>query len=58
MPRPEGLGYLRRAPHTDDDVAMSIGAEPILGGPAAAGQLAVQMANVTTIHHGRRRREG
>lgn len=37
--------------HTDDYVAMSIGAEPIVGGKAAAEQLAVQMANVTTVHH-------
>jgi len=37
--------------HTDDYVAMSIGAEPIVGGQAAADQLAVQMANVTTVHH-------
>jgi ketosteroid isomerase-like protein len=37
--------------HTDDYVAMSIGAEPIVGGRAAAAQLAVQMAGVTTVHH-------
>jgi ketosteroid isomerase-like protein len=37
--------------HTDDYVAMSIGAEPIIGGRAAADQLAVQLANVTTVHH-------
>jgi len=37
--------------HTDDYVAMSITADPIVGGRAAAKQLAVQMANVTTVHH-------
>ena len=37
--------------HTDDYVAMSIGTAPIIGGRAAAKQLAVQMANVTTVHH-------
>lgn len=37
--------------HTDDYVAMSIGSEPIVGGRAAADQLAVQMAGVTTVHH-------
>jgi ketosteroid isomerase-like protein len=37
--------------HTDDYVAMSIGAEPIVGGQAAADQLSVQMAGVTTVHH-------
>jgi ketosteroid isomerase-like protein len=37
--------------HTDDYVAMSITPEPIVGGRAAAKQLAVQMANVTTVHH-------
>ncbi|MEJ5977396.1 nuclear transport factor 2 family protein [Novosphingobium sp. PS1R-30] len=37
--------------HSDDYVAMSIGAEPIVGGKAAAAQLAVQMAGVTTVHH-------
>jgi hypothetical protein len=37
--------------HTDDYVAMSIGAEPIVGGRAAADALAVQLANVTTVHH-------
>jgi len=37
--------------HTSDYVAMSIGAEPIVGGRAAADALAVQLANVTTVHH-------
>lgn len=37
--------------HSDDYVAMSITAEPIVGGRAAADQLAVQMAGVTTVHH-------
>ena len=37
--------------HSDDYVAMSITANPIVGGKAAAEQLAVQMANVTTVHH-------
>jgi ketosteroid isomerase-like protein len=37
--------------HTDDYRAMSIGVEPIVGGRAAADALAVQMANVTTVHH-------
>ena len=37
--------------HTDDYRAMSIGPTPIIGGRAAANQLAVQLANVTTVHH-------
>jgi len=37
--------------HTDDYVAMSIGDKPIVGGRAAADQLAVQLENVTTVHH-------
>jgi ketosteroid isomerase-like protein len=37
--------------HSDDYVAMSIGAAPIVGGQAAAAALAVQLANVTTVHH-------
>jgi hypothetical protein len=37
--------------HSDDYVAMSIGADPIVGGKAAADALAIQLANVTTIHH-------
>jgi ketosteroid isomerase-like protein len=37
--------------HTDDYVAMSIGANPIVGGRAAADALSVHMANVTTVHH-------
>jgi ketosteroid isomerase-like protein len=37
--------------HADDYVAMSIGAEPIVGGRAAAAALDVQLANVTTVHH-------
>jgi ketosteroid isomerase-like protein len=37
--------------HSDDYVAMSIGPDPIVGGRAAADQLAVQMAGVTTVHH-------
>lgn len=37
--------------HSDSYVAMSIGAEPIVGGRAAADRLAIQMANVTTVHH-------
>ena len=35
--------------HTADYVAMSITPEPIVGGRAAARQLAVQMANVTGV---------
>jgi len=42
---------LYAALHTDDYVAMSISANPIVGGRAAADQLAVQLANVTTVHH-------
>jgi hypothetical protein len=37
--------------HSNDYVAMSIGATPIVGGQAAAAALAVQLANVTTVHH-------
>ena len=37
--------------HTDDYLAMSISAEPIIGGRAAAAALAVQLENVTTVHH-------
>lgn len=37
--------------HSDDYVAMSIGAEPIVGGRAAADRLTVQLAGVTTVHH-------
>jgi hypothetical protein len=37
--------------HTDDYVAMSISAEPIVGGQAAADALSVLLANVTTVHH-------
>ena len=37
--------------HTDDYTAMSIGAEPIVGGRAAAAALAIQLANVVTVHH-------
>lgn len=37
--------------HTNDYVAMSIRSEPIRGGKAAAEALAVQLANVTTVHH-------
>ncbi len=37
--------------HTEDYVAMSISAKPIVGGRAAADALAVQLANVTTVHH-------
>jgi ketosteroid isomerase-like protein len=37
--------------HSDDYVAMSITRTPIVGGKAAADQLAVQLANVTTVHH-------
>jgi hypothetical protein len=37
--------------HTDDYVAMSIGAQPIVGGRAAADALRIQLANVTTVHH-------
>jgi ketosteroid isomerase-like protein len=37
--------------HTDNYVAMSIAAEPIVGGKAAAAQLSVQLAGVTTVHH-------
>jgi hypothetical protein len=37
--------------HSDDYTAMSIGPDPIVGGRAAADALAVQLANVVTIHH-------
>jgi hypothetical protein len=37
--------------HSDDYVAMSIAADPIVGGRAAADALAVHLANVTTVHH-------
>ncbi|MEO5587916.1 MAG: nuclear transport factor 2 family protein [Novosphingobium sp.] len=37
--------------HSDDYVAMSIGAEPLVGGRAAADALAALMAGVTTVHH-------
>jgi hypothetical protein len=37
--------------HSDKYVAMSIGPEPIIGGQATADRLAIQMANVTTVHH-------
>lgn len=37
--------------HTQDYVAHSIGAVPIVGGRAAADALAVHLANVTTVHH-------
>jgi hypothetical protein len=37
--------------HTDDYVAHSIGASPIIGGRAAADTLAVHLAGVTTVHH-------
>lgn len=37
--------------HTDDYVAVSIGAVPIVGGRAAAEALAVHLAGVTTVHH-------
>lgn len=37
--------------HTDDYVAMSIGAKQIIGGAAAARAIATMMANVTTVHH-------
>lgn len=37
--------------HSDDYVAMSIGAEKIVGGRAAADAIAKQLHNVTTIHH-------
>lgn len=37
--------------HTEDYVAMSIGAMPIIGGRAAADANAAQLANVTTVHH-------
>jgi hypothetical protein len=37
--------------HSDDYEAMSIGADRIVGGRAAADTLAVQLANVATIHH-------
>jgi hypothetical protein len=37
--------------HSDEYIAMSIGTTPIVGGKAAAAALAVQLANVTTIHH-------
>jgi len=37
--------------HTEDYVAMSIGAKPIVGGRAAADTLKAHLANVTTVHH-------
>jgi ketosteroid isomerase-like protein len=37
--------------HTQDYVAVSISTKPIVGGRAAADALAVQLANVTTVHH-------
>ncbi|MFA7602433.1 MAG: nuclear transport factor 2 family protein [Novosphingobium sp.] len=37
--------------HSDSYTAMSIGPQPIIGGRAAADQLAVQLAGVTTVHH-------
>jgi ketosteroid isomerase-like protein len=37
--------------HTRDYVAMSISTNPIVGGRAAADALAIQMANLTTVHH-------
>jgi SnoaL-like domain len=37
--------------HTDDYVAMSISEKPIIGGRSAADALAIQLANVTTVHH-------
>jgi hypothetical protein len=37
--------------HTDDYTAMSIAAQPIIGGRAAADALAKQLENVTTVHH-------
>lgn len=37
--------------HSDDYVAVSIGRAPIVGGQAAAAALAVQLENVTTVHH-------
>jgi hypothetical protein len=37
--------------HTDDYVAMSIGAEPIVGGRAAAAALDVHLRDVVTVHH-------
>lgn len=37
--------------HSDDYQALSIGAEPIIGGEAAARALAIQLANVATVHH-------
>lgn len=37
--------------HSDDYVAHSIRATPIVGGAAAAEALAVQLAEVTTVHH-------
>ena len=44
-------GTTYAALHSDDYVAMSIGAKPIVGGQAAADALAIQMKNVTTVHH-------
>lgn len=37
--------------HSDDYIAMSISDTPIVGGRAAADQLAIQLENLTTIHH-------
>jgi ketosteroid isomerase-like protein len=37
--------------HSDDYVAMSIGAKQIAGGQAAAEALSTLLANVTTVHH-------
>ena len=37
--------------HTDDYEALSISAEPVIGGKAAAAALDTLMAGVTTVHH-------
>jgi ketosteroid isomerase-like protein len=37
--------------HTDDYVAVSIRDTAIIGGKAAAAALAIQLENVTTVHH-------
>lgn len=42
---------LYAALHTDDHVADSVGAEPLVGGRLVADRLAVALAGVTTIHH-------
>jgi hypothetical protein len=42
---------LYAALHTENYISYSIGAEPIVGGKAAADTLAMLLENVTTCHH-------